>query len=1383
MRLLPSLSTGIRLEKRISLAVFLIATIPWLLFLLLGSWIYPHPSEKPMTLPVLISVTTALGLAILLNRMVLSFRRQVKSKIRESPFSDSIAGDAKDESELLDRFLNRIHQVLTDREKEATEVRNRLVALNAVATAVTQTVNVDLLLNEVLGIVLEVTGFDGGTIFLIGPEDESLLLRVWKGLQWDSGLGFEQIKVGQGMVGECARRKEIIFVRNAEEDRQWQLPDLKDKGIGALLVFPLVAKGRVFGAVTLASSKSRQPSLEENEFLEAVGQQLGMAIDNINLLSEWSKKAQDLSVLLDTSTHLSASVNLDQVLGILAQKILSTLNAEICWVALVDREKNRLMFETFSRAQGQTSVIADSSFDHARGSARSHSHVFLRRSGIECDSPGEATSPKAKTVGWEHLPLHQKVIDTGRMMETGKDCQMSSAERELLELRKGSEAILMPLSVGKLVLGIAGVGIAARDKVCPENLNLCRSMISQAAFAVDHARLYADVKQKADEAWSLYQVAQRISSIPNSDELLDQILGVIVDSFGYLSCAIFLPDNNRKELYIKAACGPGDEPTDRTRIKVGEENAPGRAAQKGEPAVAVGISDDERYGLGMKESRSEVAVPIRLKGEMIGVLDAKSEKPFAFGDQDIRMLSQLASQIAVVLENSRLFAEEKRRNVQLALVNDVGRKAVSTLNLDRLLENTAEVIQLSFKYDHVSLFLVDESSGELILKAFCGKSSNIIEPGHGLKKGAGMVGKAVEIGRTILCNDVSTEQCYIPAIADAMSELSVPIKSGRSVVGVLDVENGAKHTFDEQDVAVLETVTDLLSTPIENSRLYEEAKRKAYRLELTDQINRAISSTLDLERVFQVVSLELNKIMEYDEISLNFWCPEEGLFKVEMAFCPKENLKPGIKRSIPADQTTMSDVIQTKKPHCQTKLALTQDSGPSDRLVFSKGMRSYVHVPITNQEKVIAVLSLESRKDHGFKNDQIELLNSIAGHLSVAIQNARLFSDLEDTCRNLKNTQNQMIQVERFRALGEMAGGVVHDFNNVLASVLGRVQLLLLRLRKGKAKPSMDLVRNLQVIENSALEGARMLSRIGEFTKGSAQTDFRPVDLNELVDASLEMTKAHWRDKALLSGTRVEVKKELKAESKISGDDSLLRDVFTNLILNAMDAMPEGGTLTLRTDEDEQFVLVTVEDTGVGMTEEVKSHVFVPFFTTKGEEGTGLGLSLAHGIITQHGGEITAESTPGRGSSFIIRLPKCAPADGERVLPASSQEKARILVIEDETNIREVLDEMLSGAGHEVAQAASGEEGIRIFQTKKADMVITDLGMPGISGWEVAHRIKELDPSTWVILSTGWGAKLDETEVYREKIDRIIRKPFKMQQILDLISELMAQRKTETANT
>ena len=1343
---------GFSLKTRLLLPTSLVTAVASLSFLVLRLLTNRVPAPESLVVPLLVFLAAAVGVAVGIHQKALFPLRKLMGEIVARHPGLSPREKPGGELSFLVEHAGRMEEQLKGERNQTRTLRTRLAALSAVTAAVSQNPEVDQLLSDVLGTILDVTGFEGGMVFLRGKEKDHWDVRAFKGLPLERMWGADLAKAGVGILHEADRRRQLAFVSGADQDTQRQAQSFRNQGLQTVLAIPFVARGQVWGAALLVSSRSQEISLEENELLEAVGRQLGMAVSGSISVSELAAKSRELSVLLEACSTLSGSLDPQRILGILGQRMMRVLDAEFCYTAVVGADGTHLVFETFASAKEAVPSVK-----------------------------------LGEKIRINQLPLHQKAIAAKKMIRIRGEGGSIPPQRRLAVSAGAREVLLIPLDTEGRALGLAEVGLGGSKGPDAQTLNLARALARHAASALEKAQTHQEVKEKADELFSLYQMTQKLYSILNWDELLDEILKVVVESFGYLNSAILLADSEKHELYVKAAHGFPDERIRDLRIKIGEEGITGWVAQTGQPLVVGDVDQEPRYVMGITKCKSEIAVPVKLKGEVIGVLDAESDKISAFGQRDVRVLSQLASQIAVVLENSRLFSKERRKCMQLALLNDVARKVVSTLDLDSQLNNVIEAIQLSFKYDHISLFLLDEWGQDFVLRACCGSHCESVRPGCRLKKGVGVVGRAAESGKSLLCNDVASDPGYVPAIAETRSELCSPIKKGKEVLGVLDLQSFVEDGFDEQDVAVMETITDLLATAVTNWRLYEETKAKAYRLELVDQINRAISSTLDVKEIFNIISQELKKVWEYDRISLCFWHPEERLFEMKMSFCPDAGLSAVGARRISAEETNMTVVTQTRKPFCQARLSLNADSKPMDRLIHSEGIRSYAYVPVLDNQRVVAVLGLESRKKQGLGPEQIQLLESVGGHLSVALQNARLFSDLQKAYQSLKNTQKEMIQIERFRALGEMAGGVVHDFNNILASILGRVQLLLMKLSSGKHDHRPDglgeeMEKSLRIIENSANDGARILNRIREFTRARSEAEFGPADLNRLIEDSLELTKVYWKDKAALSGITVEVHRELKAEGLVSGDESELREVVTALILNAVDAMPKGGTLTLRTEDAADSLLLTVKDTGVGMNDEVKRNVFSPFFTTKGEQGTGLGLSLAKGIISRHKGDIWVESSPGAGTSFMIRIPQCRlAADG--LDPRRPEGRgALVLVVEDEANIREVLKEILSTAGHQVALASTGEEGLELFKKDKPDLVISDLGLPGVSGWEVAEAVKREDPSTPVVIFTGWGVKLDQGDPKSQNVDRFITKPFNMQQILSLVSELATGSKAQCSD-
>jgi CheY-like chemotaxis protein len=359
--------------------------------------------------------------------------------------------------------------------------------------------------------------------------------------------------------------------------------------------------------------------------------------------------------------------------------------------------------------------------------------------------------------------------------------------------------------------------------------------------------------------------------------------------------------------------------------------------------------------------------------------------------------------------------------------------------------------------------------------------------------------------------------------------------------------------------------------------------------------------------------------------------------------------------------------------------------------------------------------------------------------------------------------------------MGGMASGVAHDFNNVLAAILGRAQLLLERTEDPKHR------QWIEVIERSALDGARTVRRLQEFTRIRRDHPVVHVDLNRVVRETLEATESAWRQESRRRGIEIEVVTTLPPVlPPVSGDPAELREALTNLILNALDAMPGGGTLTLATAAAAEHVEVAVTDTGIGIPAGLRDKIFDPFFTTKGPQGTGLGLSMTYGILARHGGRITVESEPGQGATFRLRFPAAGesaePERGPVRTPAASV-SLRCLVVDDEEAVATVLGDMLVAKGHRVAVVDSGEAAIARFGAEPFDLVLTDLAMPGMSGWDLAREIKKTVSAARVVLVSGFGVEVSAEDLRGHGVDLVLAKPLKLEDIESAVAMTLDPRK------
>lgn len=362
----------------------------------------------------------------------------------------------------------------------------------------------------------------------------------------------------------------------------------------------------------------------------------------------------------------------------------------------------------------------------------------------------------------------------------------------------------------------------------------------------------------------------------------------------------------------------------------------------------------------------------------------------------------------------------------------------------------------------------------------------------------------------------------------------------------------------------------------------------------------------------------------------------------------------------------------------------------------------------------------------------------------------------------------------RTEMLGQMAMGVAHDFNNLLTTLLGHAELLRAQLASGHADPHAAR-EHLRAMERAATDGASLVRKIQQYIRHEKRERFEPVELHRLAEEVITLTRPYWYNEPRRSGIAIVLDADLHPLPPTSGYPTELREVLVNLVLNAVQAMPAGGTLRVRTRRDAQRgAVVEVEDTGVGMTERVRRRIFEPLFTTKGARGTGMGLTVVNGIVQEHGGRIEVESQPGRGTLFRLIFPFAAedpaPIAAEAPAPPVAARPARLLVVDDEPMVRAVTARLLGLKGHTVAQAPGGHEALAMLETDTFDLVVTDLSMPEMSGRELAALLHERHPALPVLLLTGD----TDADAESEHVRAVIKKPFKLDALEAVIQRALA---------
>ncbi|HZP83249.1 MAG TPA: ATP-binding protein [Chthonomonadaceae bacterium] len=430
------------------------------------------------------------------------------------------------------------------------------------------------------------------------------------------------------------------------------------------------------------------------------------------------------------------------------------------------------------------------------------------------------------------------------------------------------------------------------------------------------------------------------------------------------------------------------------------------------------------------------------------------------------------------------------------------------------------------------------------------------------------------------------------------------------------------------------------------------------------------------------------------------------------------------------------------------------------------------HSDRPEHEGIVCDLSLLPVRDEAGRVVGVLMLTFNVTELVKARQEADAARAAAETALDhVRAAQSQMVQMEKMRAIGELASGVAHDFNNALMTILGYAEI---------AEETLDdpetLRSHLAIIRKAAEDAASTVQRLQRFARQRVVANGAPTDVNLIVQDVIEMTRPRWKDTAQKEGRTYHVRVDLNPVPTILAEPSGLREVLVNMIHNALNAMPEGGTLTLSTrTHGPQQVEIEVADTGIGMPPEVVARVFDPFFTTRGVEGTGLGLAVSWTIVQRHGGTIAVESKPGEGTRFFVRLPINAPEAATQSEQAAEIEplaaQARLLVVDDEPFVASVLMSILSRHGYRVTVAHSAQEALTLLREKPTEynMVLTDHGMPGMTGLQLVEEIKRVWPEMPVVLLTGWGENLLQMHSAETLPDVVLAKPINQSDLLDAL--------------
>ncbi|MFQ6100423.1 MAG: GAF domain-containing protein [Anaerolineae bacterium] len=902
--------------------------------------------------------------------------------------------------------------------------------------------------------------------------------------------------------------------------------------------------------------------------------------------AELEQRNRQLTALIEIGRDISATLDLTEVLKRVTQRAAQACGAHRCTILLLGED-------------GETLIPLMSQFSDGHVD-REMWRVFK-----------EARYP----TPMGQVPEAQRVIRERRPLFI-PDAPASSLPSRLIEPFGIKSVLLVPLVSKERVVGLMVLDrVEEGREFAAEQVDLAMAIAAQAAIAAENARLYEEAGRHVDELTALHNIDVAITSVLNPDEVLQVIYEQVSEVMRPTTFYIGLYDEERDEIYLPLVVEEGERLPPILQ-KGGEEGGLSYWVVRNREPLWIDDMDKERDTLPVKpvsfgiHTHSLMLLPLIVKDEVVGVISVQSKEPYAFDEGHRKLFSGIASQVAIAMENARLFEETNRRLAETRLLQEVIRAAASTLDFDEVLTRTIETLHKTLDINYLTFVLPDEQGTDLVVHpSWIGYPSVDVETRIPMDRS--VCGRVYRSGEPQILPDVREVPYYFETAPEVRSELAVPVNVAGRVIAVLDVESSRLEAFGKDDLRLFSAVAAQLGVVLENARLFEETKRRLAESRLIQEVMLAATSTLDFDLVLERTVKALHRALGIDR--LGFLLPDEQ----GGALVPHPSLVGFAEASfqIPIDGTLVGRVYRTGQP------VLVRDLAQQPAyLEHAPEVRSVLAVSVWVGDRIAAVLHAESPQVGGFGEDELRLFTTIAGQLGVTLENARLYRELQE--------------INRLRT--ELVQNVGHELRTPLGLIKGYVELLL----EGDLGPILDGQRSaLQIVHERTATLSRLIHNLTVLQTLPCETRV----LVSVVEV-MQHVLVEFRRSAEEAGiTFVE---ELQVElPPVLGDREQLALAFSHLVDNAIKFSPDGGTVTIRAWADQEVVRVSIADEGIGISAEYLDRIFERFYQVNGTArrrfgGMGVGLALVLEIVEAHGGTVRVESEPGKGSTFTVTLPQ-----------------------------------------------------------------------------------------------------------------------------------------------
>jgi GAF domain-containing protein len=1062
-----------------------------------------------------------------------------------------------------------------------------LTALQDVSLQLLSSLDVYTVLDKVVQNVLQLAHADDAHIYLYDAKKDEFAFGA---ALWQDGRREPAVARPRrdGMTARVLYGGQPIIISNAHEHPLFTSPETVGWKLQAIAGFPLRRADHRLGVLTVAYLTPHTFTDDELRVLALLADQAASALDNARLYEETRRRLDELSALHQVALAATSTLELSTVVERTVRALQGNLNLEHLGLFLMNEASGTLDLYAHSGTVGDLSRNVRIKLGH----------------GIV----GNAAAAK--------LPVRVDNVD--------------SDPRHIPGIPGVQSEMAVPLIAGEQVIGVIDAQSPRPGAFSADDERVLATAGVQLAVIIENARLYELERERRRQMESLQVTAASINAEMERDTLIQLVANKAARTFGAQAAALLMWDQDGRHLLVQASHGLSREYVERERIP--RERL--HAARHDNRWTAFVIGDLEQEPLGELDLvrreglRSALVSPLVSGNTLEGTLVIYSKglaRRFSALETELALV--FAHQAGIALKNARLYAETRRRLDELTIMSEVALAGAAVgLDLAQVMERMLEAIRLTLRFETFEFILYDPATGALHTEASYGFPPDVDM--RDLSLGQGIVGWVAEHRQPLLAPDVAREPRYLPTSPRTRSELAVPLIASDRLIGVMNVESLQVNGFTQDDVRLLQTLASETAVIIENARLHREMQRRLDEVSTLYLFAQQMSTSLDMSQVLDSIMSSLKSLLNCR--SVNIWLVTPDGQALEVAVAAGLQAKWRAAARLKLGEGIAGQVAAT------AKAIYVPDTREVDFIFFDKAVRSLLCVPLVTHERVIGALVVDRSVPNGFTPDDERVLTIAAAQATVALENARLYRDLQERAKNLERAYAELEQADKIK--DELVQNVSHELRTPLTFVKGYVEML----RSGDMGPLNEQQHEcLSIISEKTSIVARLVADImllQQIEHGTLQ-----IEDVDLVDVARRAIQIHQVAAMVANITLHEVMPG--SVPVIHADRDRLNQVFDNLLGNAIKFSPAGGDITIQVTDIGNAIQASVSDTGIGIPPDRLELVFERFYQVDGSTsrrfgGAGLGLAIVKRIVEAHGGRIWATSGVNQGSTFTFTLPK-----------------------------------------------------------------------------------------------------------------------------------------------